>query len=198
MLKAERPPGEGGRGGEVFDVDSTSTAGDLSVPADVICAVQGGSGGAPPGELLGPPPANIGGAISGSNRRPRAVRKRRQRPRPTQRLAFWHDLFRHINASCLVKRQTLYPWMNADRKILANAARKYGTPAIMALWDLFEREPGAWHQKSGGTIYGMVRDAARLLDHPDFKYLAGRHQARLESEHGWRSADEVLTQVGLL
>lgn len=109
----------------------------------------------------------------------------------------WHALFRHINHRCFVSDGRNYRWTNADRKILYNAARKYGAAAILAMWDIYFEFRGGWFASTGGTIYGMVRDSARILDHAEFKLRQREHQSRLDQAADAMSAADVLEQLSL-
>ena len=107
----------------------------------------------------------------------------------------WHDIFRHINRRWAVVHGQNYPWNNADRKVLANTARKYGAPAILAMFDLYFQSGSAWDIRTKGSIYGMVRDGGRLRDDPRFKALYREHERRLDSISGAMTAAETLKMI---
>lgn len=115
-----------------------------------------------------------------------------------ERIHFWHDLFRHVNGSWFKTHGQTYPWNNRDRKVMANAARKYGAATIMAMWTLYQAQPAAWHKLTGGTIYGMVRDSGRLLDLPRFKSMQRYFKNELDQAHpGLASTGEILGALKL-
>lgn len=112
--------------------------------------------------------------------------------RKSPRIYFWHELFRHINVSWFKIHGEAYPWMASDRKILANAARKYGAERILAMWDLFTQFPGLWYRGDKGTeIYWMVRNSSRLMDYRGFIERARTHRENLERKSGLMSAADV-------
>jgi hypothetical protein len=134
----------------------------------------------------------FGGAARSPNRKPR------ERRAAGGRIAYWHDLFRHINGSWLKLHGRLYPWNDADRKILANTARKYTAPAVMAMWNLYQAAPGYWHKATAGYLYGMVRDSGRLLDDPKFKPLRRYFENEMQQQYpGLASTGEILGALSL-
>lgn len=162
MLEAMLQAKEGGGGGDISLSVNDITSRDPDVDVVRSSAVDvGGFGGAR------------------RSRRPRKPRKPRQRPTRTTAIEFWHDIFRHIN----IHAAEPYPWQNSDRKILANAARKYGAAQVMAMWDFYISPENSWTKSTGKTIYGMVRDSARILDQAGFKTLARDYERYLLKRH---------------
>ena len=53
----------------------------------------------------------------------------------------------------------------------------------MALWDLHLEAESHWARRTGWSVYGMIRDAVRLMDDPRFKQLAAKHEENLAT---WR------------
>jgi hypothetical protein len=64
----------------------------------------------------------------------------------------------------------------------------------MALWDLYLENQSWWACQTGWSVYGMIRDAGRLLDDLRFKHLALKHEEWLASQQIGRfvSARDVL------
>lgn len=96
-----------------------------------------------------------------------------------EKIMNWHEIFRHINASWEKLHGRKYNWDMSARKILANAARKYNVPDLMAMWDIYMKTSGFWKKSTGGSVYGMVRDVQRILDHADFKPLSRKYRDKL-------------------
>ena len=96
-----------------------------------------------------------------------------------EKIINWHEIFRHINDSWKKLHGRNYNWDMAARKILANAARKYSVPDLMAMWDIYMKTTGFWKRSTGGSVYGMVRDVERILDHPEFKPLSRVYRDKL-------------------
>jgi hypothetical protein len=126
----------------------------------------------------------------------------KQPPRGSQpvrrRILFWGDIFRHINSTRKARMQEPYPWTNADRKILANAARKYGSFEVLAMWDLFDRYPAQFARIAAlSDVHSMVLNSRSLLEHHELKDLAAGHKTRLETAAGMKTPGETLAELGI-
>jgi hypothetical protein len=92
---------------------------------------------------------------------------------------YWRPLLAHIDSAYVRKVGSHYPWSNLARKNLWNLARLYSAWGVLALWDLYLENESEWARRTGWGVYGMIRDAGRLVDQPDFKQLAARHEEKL-------------------
>jgi hypothetical protein len=48
----------------------------------------------------------------------------------------------------------------------------------MALWNLYLESASWWAQQTGWSVYGMVRDAGRLMEDAGFTRLAKKHEEK--------------------
>lgn len=106
------------------------------------------------------------------------LRQANQKPR----VEFWRDLLAHIDAAYRQKFKRHYPWNNLVRKNLWNLARAYSSWEVMALWDLYLESETWWACQTGWSVYGMIRDAGRLMDDPQFKQLAFNHEQQISKQ----------------
>jgi hypothetical protein len=85
----------------------------------------------------------------------------------------------YIDATYRRKFGRHYPWNNLARKNAWNLARVHSPWRVMALWDLYLESESWWARQTGWSVYGMIREAGRLMDDPGFKQVAREHEERL-------------------
>ena len=105
----------------------------------------------------------------------KGLRHANERPR----VEYWRELLAHIDAAYRKKFGRHYPWNNLVRKNLWNLARVHSAWGVMALWDLYLASESWWAKQTSWSVYGMIRDAGRLLDDSGLKKLAVKHEEYL-------------------
>ena len=85
----------------------------------------------------------------------------------------------YVDSAYVRKLGSHYPWTNLARKNLWNLASLYSAWGVLALWDLYLESESDWARRTGWSVYGMIRDSGRLVDQPNFKQLASRHEEEL-------------------
>ena len=123
-------------------------------------------------------PRGRGLGREGCGERPRGRRGRRQ-ANPKRRVEYWHELLAYVDAAYSKKFRQHYPWNNLARKNLWNLARAFTTWEVIALWDLYLESKSWWSVNTTWSVYGMIRDVGRLMDDPQFKQLAVKHEKDL-------------------
>ena len=121
------------------------------------------------------------------------LRQANQKPH----VEYWHELLAYIDSAYAKKLGRHYPWNNLVRKNLWNFARAHSAWGVMALWDLYLETESRWAQRTGWSVYGMIRDAGRLMDDLRFKQLAAKHEEQLAIRRFGRfaKASDVLSRM---
>ena len=114
----------------------------------------------------------------GSGRGDKGRRQANQKPH----VEYWHELLAYIDSAYAKKLGRHYPWNNLVRKNLWNMARVHSAWGVMALWDLYLESESWWARRTGCSVYGMIRDAGRLMDDSRFKQLAAKHEEHLVTQ----------------
>jgi hypothetical protein len=106
---------------------------------------------------------------------------------------YWRPLLAYVDSAYVRKLGSHYPWSNLARKNLWNLARLYSAWEVLALWDLYLESGSRWARRTGWSVYGMIRDAGRLMDDSRFKKLAANHEENLAWCHlgGFASPRDV-------
>jgi hypothetical protein len=102
--------------------------------------------------------------------------ERRRQANPKPHVEYWRELLAYVDAAYRKKFGRHYPWNNLSRKNVWNLARAYSAWEVMALWDLYLGSESWWARKTGWSVYGMIRDAERLMDDPRVKQSAVKHE----------------------
>jgi hypothetical protein len=102
--------------------------------------------------------------------------KRRRQANEKPHVEYWRELLAYVDAAYRKKFGKHYPWSNLARKNLWNFARGYSSWEVMALWDLYLESESWWARQSGWSVYGMIRDAGRLMDDSRLKKLAANYE----------------------
>jgi hypothetical protein len=97
------------------------------------------------------------------------------------KVEYWRELLGYIDAEYVKKFGGHYPWSNLARKNLWNMARVQCAWEVMALWDLYLDSDTPWARRTVWSVYGMIRDAGRLMDEPGRKQLARKNEESLGS-----------------
>jgi len=105
--------------------------------------------------------------------------KRRRQAKQKPHVEYWHELLAYIDAAYRKKFARHYQWNNLARKNLWNLARGYSAWEVMALWDLYLESESWWAVQTTWSVYGMIRDASRLMDDSRLKQRALMHEAHL-------------------
>jgi len=100
------------------------------------------------------------------------LRQANQKPH----VEYWHELLAYIDSAYAKKLGRHYPWNNLVRKNLWNMARVHSAWGVMALWDLYLESESWWARRTGCSVYGMIRDAGRLMDDSRLKKLAANYE----------------------
>ena len=138
-------------------------------------------------------PRGSGLGREGCGERPRGRRGNRLAD-PSPRGEYWHELLAYIDAGYVKKFGRHYPWCNLARKNVWNLARVHSVWRVMALWDLYLETESWWARRTGRSVYGMVREAGRLMDERRFKQVAAKHEGRLTEYNDGAGCDERLHQ----
>ncbi len=122
----------------------------------------------------------------------RTLRQANQKPH----VEYWHELLAYIDSAYVQKLGSHYPWNNLARKNLWNMARVHSAWGVMALWELYLEGNSAWARRTAWSVYGMIRDAGRLMDDLRFKHLAAKHEESLARQRFGRfaKASDVLSR----
>jgi hypothetical protein len=105
--------------------------------------------------------------------------KRRRQANKKPHVEYWRELLAYIDAAYRKKFGRHYLWNNLARKNLWNLARGYSSWEVMALWDLYLASESWWAVQTTWSVYGIIRDAGRLMDDPRLKPLARKHEESL-------------------
>jgi hypothetical protein len=125
--------------------------------------------------------------------------KRRRQAKQKPHVEYWRELLAYVDASYRKKFGRHYPWSNPARKNLWNLARSYSSWEVMALWDLYLASESWWAVKTTWSVYGMIRDAGRLLDDSRFKQLTLKYVESLAKQRcdQFSTAKDILDRVGV-
>src|SRR6266699_6786268 len=162
VLRAEFPPSPSGSLPAPFSTKPTS-------PLAVFVCSHPGVGVTWKGEAT--PPSSLSGR--GDKRRRQAIEK--------PHVEYWRELLAHIDLAYRKKFGRHYPWNNLARLNIHNLGRVHYAWRVMALWDLYLESESWWARRTGCSVYGMIRDAGRLMDDTRFRQLAGDHGEALAS-----------------
>ena len=144
LLQAEfHPPWRRGDGGGSYDLHKSQR----NIDKKHICRLRGSGLGR-----------------EGCGERPQGRRGRHHHANPRPRVEYWHELLAYIDSAYVKKFGRHYPWSNLARKNVWNLARVHCAWRVMALWDLYIESESWWARQAGWSVYGMVRDAGRLMD----------------------------------
>jgi hypothetical protein len=85
----------------------------------------------------------------------------------------------YIDSAYVKKFGSHYPWSSLARKNIWSLARVHSPWRVMALWDLYLETESWWAHQTGWSVYGMARDAGRLMDDGRFKRLSSQLEENL-------------------
>jgi|SRR5712691_10168960 len=123
----------------------------------------------------------------------RRLRQANQKPH----VEYWHELLAYIDSQYVKKFGQHYPWNNLARRNLWNIARAHSAWGVMAFWDLYLESESWWAVKTTWSVYGMMRDAGRLMDDSRFKQLAAKQEETLARQRYGRfgNSSDVIKEL---
>lgn len=94
-------------------------------------------------------------------------------------IEFWQPLVDHISTTWAEKRGGKYPWRAQDFKALKDACNAFKPWQLMALWNVYLKEPDPFVKQTGYSLPEFLRRLTRLVDDAWWKRAAQQYEERL-------------------